>query len=170
MAAAGPGAKLISSAARAVRAAGWLGACHPASAQPHGEIQTMVYLHAGRSAGRRHLLHRARPLLAACLALASLATLAQPLHGARCLRDRLGDPVCAPPQGGIAKDLLGEIVCGPGECRKDSLGQIVCSAQPGGAVSTNRLRQVVCTGGCQLASAAACQRPDQTLNSDAPSN
>jgi hypothetical protein len=81
-------------------------------------------------------------------------------HGRhRCLKDLLGNPVCAPPGGTIAHDLIGNLVCGPGHCLKNSLGQIMCSTQRGGVATTNTLGQVVCTGGCAPATAAACERP-----------
>ncbi|EHR70682.1 hypothetical protein BurJ1DRAFT_1822 [Burkholderiales bacterium JOSHI_001] len=85
-----------------------------------------------------------------------------------CVRDRLGEPVCAPPLGSIAKDMLGEVVCGTGQCRVDHLRRIVCSAQPGGAATLNRMNQVVCIGGCELASQERCQRPQPLQEQESP--
>jgi len=76
-----------------------------------------------------------------------------------CVKDALGQPVCAPPNGGITKDALGQVVCGYGQCTKDALGQVVCSNKPGGFVIKNALGQVVCTGGCSKANKNICEVP-----------
>jgi hypothetical protein len=97
--------------------------------------------------------------LAVCAAAVLVANAQEPGGATRCARDRLGEPVCPPPFGSIARDPTGELVCGAGQCRRDAIGQIVCSSQPGGHVVEDRLGRLVCTGGCEKASAAACERP-----------
>jgi hypothetical protein len=76
-----------------------------------------------------------------------------------CIKDVLGQIVCPPPGGGIYKDTLGQIVCGNGQCIHDTLGQIVCSSQPNGYATKDAFGLVVCTGGCEPASASNCQQP-----------
>jgi hypothetical protein len=76
-----------------------------------------------------------------------------------CVLSSLGQPVCAPPSGGISADSLGQILCGPGQCIKSDLGQIVCSSVSGGGAVKTNLGQIVCVGGCTQASANFCVRP-----------
>ena len=76
-----------------------------------------------------------------------------------CMKDVIGSPICAPPGGSIAQDILGSAVCGAGQCIKDVLGAYQCSSQQSGYATKNILGSVVCTGGCQAASAATCLRP-----------
>jgi len=60
----------------------------------------------------------------------SVAQAQQPGQGS-CLVDFSG-MFCPPPRGGIARDGLGQVLCGPGECVRDGLGQVFCSSQPNG--------------------------------------
>ena len=76
-----------------------------------------------------------------------------------CLNDFLGNPVCAPPNGGIMRDNTGDIVCGHGQCMENSEGVVVCSSQHGGFVTKDSVSQIVCTGGCVKGSASLCQVP-----------
>jgi hypothetical protein len=55
---------------------------------------------------------------------------------------------CPPPGEGIAKDRLGQVLCGPGECVRDGLGKILCSSQPRGYAGRDLLGAVQCIGGC----------------------
>lgn len=77
-----------------------------------------------------------------------------------CLGNAIGVVHCAPPNGGIEKDALGQLVCGLGRCAKDALGQVFCSKQSGGGAIKNVLGQVVCVGGCEPARASYCQSPE----------
>ena len=76
-----------------------------------------------------------------------------------CIKNTIGQPVCAPVNGGIAKNSIGQVVCGYGQCIKNSIGQVVCSNQSGGFATTNSIGQVVCTGGCHQASQSKCEKP-----------
>ena len=76
-----------------------------------------------------------------------------------CLNDSLGNPVCAPPNGGIMRDNTGRIVCGHGQCMENSAGVIVCSSQRGGFVTRDAVSRIVCTGGCVEGSSSLCQAP-----------
>ncbi|MGO1502916.1 MAG: hypothetical protein ACTHWH_16720 [Marinobacter sp.] len=76
-----------------------------------------------------------------------------------CVKDSVGQPVCAPPNGGIAKDRIGQVVCGLGQCIKDSIGQVVCSNEPGGFATKNSIGQAVCSGGCSQAAQSKCEKP-----------
>ena len=76
-----------------------------------------------------------------------------------CLKDSLGKPFCAPPNGGIVRDSAGRIVCGLGQCMENSRGVAVCSSQPGGFVTRDSVSRVVCTGECVEGTPSLCQVP-----------
>jgi len=76
-----------------------------------------------------------------------------------CYFNPMSRPVCAPPNGGILQDKRGEPVCGKGQCLNDKFGRIVCSSQAGGFAAKDSRGEVVCTEGCEPASAALCQIP-----------
>ena len=82
---------------------------------------------------------------------------AQQLGQGRCLEDFTG-MFCPPPGGGIAKNGLGHVLCGPGECVRDGLGQVLCSSQPNGYAGREQLGAVRCIGGCVQGSQSYCQR------------
>jgi hypothetical protein len=75
-----------------------------------------------------------------------------------CMKDALGDMRCPPPNGGITKNMMGDVVCGHGQCMKDTAGDIRCSRQPGGFVTKDPWGGVACTGGCEFGSSHICQR------------
>ncbi len=77
----------------------------------------------------------------------------------RCMNNRVGEPICAPSCGTIGINSLGEVVCGQGACITNNFGDLICSQQQGGAATKNFFGDVVCTGGCEPASAALCQKP-----------
>ena len=60
------------------------------------------------------------------LLLAFSATTASSHVG--CLNESVGNPICAPPNGGIMMTNTGRIVCGYGQCVESSSGVIVCSS------------------------------------------
>ncbi|MBX3652066.1 MAG: hypothetical protein KF771_11915 [Burkholderiales bacterium] len=114
------------------------------------------------------------PILALLMAGMAAGVLAQ--QGRGCVNDRYGNPQCPPPGGRCLADINGEIrcsppgggilldryrmpVCGPGQCMADRNGDIVCSKTRRGSAATNINGDVVCTGGCIAASAAACAVP-----------
>lgn len=71
----------------------------------------------------------------------------------------LDGKVSCPPLGGeLVVTLSGEAVCGKGRCVRDLFGKVTCSAQPGGSITQDATGRVTCTGGCEEASAAYCQR------------
>jgi len=105
--------------------------------------------------GREMALKVSRIIVTALLLLFPFGALAY--EG--CVMDALGNPVCAPPNGVITKDALGQIVCGHGRCIRDALGQVICSRQPGGFVMKNELGQVICTGGCSKGNRNICVIP-----------
>jgi hypothetical protein len=96
--------------------------------------------------------------LATVIAATSTAHAQEQQFGGGCLRTSLGQ-LCSPPGGGIQKDMRGDVVCGHGQCIKDLLGDIVCARQPGGYATKDSMGQVLCTGGCEHASASYCQSP-----------
>jgi len=78
--------------------------------------------------------------------------------GTECLRG--GEKVfCPPANGSIATVRSGQVVCGRGECLADGRGGLVCSAEPGGHAARDSSGSVVCTGGCEPASASVCETP-----------
>ena len=74
-----------------------------------------------------------------------------------CLTTAGGLVICPPPDGSIGADATGQAVCGRGECSKDQRGQWMCSTKSGGYVARNGAGQIVCTGGCEMASATLCE-------------
>jgi hypothetical protein len=86
----------------------------------------------------------------------SVAQAQQPGQGS-CLQDFSG-MFCPPPGGGIARDGLGQVLCGPGECVRDGLGTVLCSSQPNGYAGKDRLGAARCIGGCVQGSQSYCQR------------
>jgi hypothetical protein len=76
-----------------------------------------------------------------------------------CLENSKGAVICPPPMGGIAKNSLGEILCGKGQCMKTNSGSVQCSKQTGGYAYKDRLGRVVCTEGCEEGTEAMCQMP-----------
>jgi len=76
-----------------------------------------------------------------------------------CHKDMSGKVSCPPLGGEIYVTLSGEAVCGKGRCIRDSFGTITCSSQPGGQITQDlNSNQMRCTGSCEKASAAICQR------------
>lgn len=80
------------------------------------------------------------------------------VFAATCENNLIGQPVCAPPNGGIAKDIIGNPVCGKGECVVDSIGRVMCAKNAGGAATKNLIDQPVCSGGCEQANAQTCEK------------
>ena len=71
----------------------------------------------------------------------------------------LDGKVSCPPLGGeLHVTLQGQAVCGKGRCIRDPFGKITCSAEPGGQITQDVGGQIRCSGGCEGASAANCQR------------
>ena len=103
-----------------------------------------------------------------CLLLASAtlaAALALPAHAqpgapvpAGCHMALDGKVSCPPFGGELLVTLSGEAVCGKGRCVRDLFGKITCSTQPGGSITQDASGRVMCTGSCEEASAANCQR------------
>jgi len=81
--------------------------------------------------------------------------------GSRCLKDLHGDVKCSPADGGIALDRYKTPVCGPGRCALDRYGEVVCSRVAKGSAVVDIHGEMVCTGGCVNASAAACVLPSR---------
>ena len=69
-----------------------------------------------------------------------------------------GKVFCPPFGGDLQVTLSGEAVCGKGRCVRDLFGKVTCSSQQGGSISRDAMGQVACTGGCEEASQANCQR------------
>ncbi len=95
--------------------------------------------------------------LVAVLTLNRIAIADDLLADRHCKRSMLGQIVCPPPNGSIAIDAAGTAVCGQGECLKDATGTWMCSIEKGGHAGRNSMGQVVCTGGCEIASPSACE-------------
>ena len=66
--------------------------------------------------------------------------------------------VCPPPQGGMARDSRGLLLCGPGLCLRDKSGQVTCSSRPGGEVIAD-WGEVLCVGGCVEGRMSDCVTP-----------
>ncbi len=94
---------------------------------------------------------------AVALAWPAHAPLAQPLPPG-CHVSLEGKASCPPFGGELLVTLSGEAVCGKGRCVRDLFGKVTCSAQPGGSITQDATGRVMCTGGCEEASAAYCQR------------
>ena len=77
---------------------------------------------------------------------------------AKCENNLIGQPVCAPPNGGIAKDIIGTPVCGKGECVVDLIGRVMCAKNVGGAAAKDIIEQPVCSGGCEQATQQTCDK------------
>ena len=94
---------------------------------------------------------------------------------AACLTDRLGDVYCG--RGSCVLDKNGNVscsrylygnavlnnqgntVCGKGKCvLSTKFDNFYCSAIEAGGASVDRFGAVKCYGGCELASAAMCER------------
>lgn len=100
------------------------------------------------------------------IATVALITLSGQVHAGQqgrggCLKDvRLGQVVCAAPDGGISRNASGQVVCGRGECVRDPFsGQVMCSSRRGGYATMEPLGRMVCTDNCEEASASNCRRP-----------
>lgn len=68
----------------------------------------------------------------------------------------------APPQqvgGGAARDMIGQVMCGPGQCVRDMIGVVYCSSVPGGGATTDMIGKPVCVGGCVRGTAEYCRNP-----------
>ncbi|MBV5329957.1 MAG: hypothetical protein JZU65_20420 [Chlorobium sp.] len=61
--------------------------------------------------------------------------------------------------GGVAKDLIGQVMCGPGQCVRDIIGTVYCSSVPGGGATIDIIGTPVCVGGCVRGTAEYCQNP-----------
>jgi hypothetical protein len=76
-------------------------------------------------------------------------------------------PICSTPSdhtpqltgGGAEKDLIGQVMCGPGKCVSNLIGIVYCSSIPGGGATTDLFGQAVCVGGCVLGTAEYCKNP-----------
>jgi hypothetical protein len=75
--------------------------------------------------------------------------------------NQFGSIFCPPPNGTAIRPLMGDVVCGHGQCVKDAMGQIYCLKQPGGYAFKDAMGQITCTGGYETASTFYCQRPSQ---------
>ena len=78
--------------------------------------------------------------------------------GHECVSDAIGNQICPPPNGSIARDAIGNAVCGRGGCMKDAIGNWRCSSTPGGHAGHDAIGNVRCTGGCEAASPSICER------------
>jgi len=99
------------------------------------------------------------------VSIAFAMAIASPAHAqpappapAGCYTDMDGKVSCPPFGGELFVTLSGQAVCGKGRCVKDLFGKVTCSAQQGGSISQDAMGRVACTGGCEEASAAYCQR------------
>ncbi len=92
-----------------------------------------------------------------CLLVSAVAVADNTLADRHCKTSIPGRVICPPPNGSIATDPLGNVVCGRGECLKNAAGVWMCSIELGGHVGRNASGQVVCTGGCEPAAANTCE-------------
>ena len=75
-----------------------------------------------------------------------------------CISSWDGGVICPRhPNGGIAANGIGVILCGKGQCVKDGLGRVWCSKDMGGFAGVNALGQPACSGGCESGSSSLCQ-------------
>ena len=93
------------------------------------------------------------------LAFSIFLTAAASAQNANCLSLIDSSLLCPPPLGSVLVDQMGNFVCGPGQCAVDSRGKVMCSSKPGGAVALNMRGEVLCVGGCVMATNAMCERP-----------
>lgn len=80
--------------------------------------------------------------------------------GGGCLQ-LLRSVICPPPNGDLATDIRGQVVCGPGHCARNRRGAVICSAAPGGAVAIDISGNVLCVGGCVQGDNKYCVVPVQ---------
>ena len=83
------------------------------------------------------------------LLIVVLCALALPpiAEGGDCVKDLVGNPLCAPPQGSIVRTIDGP-ACALGACVKDAKGQWQCSNITGGAATRGLTGGIMCQGGC----------------------
>ena len=76
----------------------------------------------------------------------------------QCARDFLGQISCAPNGGDVARDIIGNLVCGRGKCVRFTIGggTIMCAKIPGGAATFDVSGQPICSGGCEEAKKEYC--------------
>ena len=108
-----------------------------------------------RAAERGEILPQAAPPAASAAVTAS--DVSAPLGS--CLLDSTDRPLCAPPGRGIAKDSIGRIACGKGQCVAYGIGHIACSSIPGGGAVLDSTGNPRCVGGCEDASEHYCVVP-----------
>ena len=107
-------------------------------------------------------------LLAGLSQFATAEWVAADIEGHRCMQNRTGaeiaDTVCSQYGGGdtVADPRTGEAMCGKGHCLKDNSaigkGVVKCSKIINGVAAYDRQGAVVCSGGCEPASKAACEK------------
>lgn len=107
-----------------------------------------------RAAERGEILPQTAPPAAAAVAAPDVSA-----QLGSCLLDSTDRPLCAPPGRGIAKDSIGRIACGKGQCVAYGIGHIACSSIPGGGAVIDSIGNPRCVGGCEEASEHYCVVP-----------
>ena len=67
--------------------------------------------------------------------------------------------ICPPPMGDMVVDIMGNFICGPGQCAIDTNGKVKCASKPGGQSVIDSTGKAKCVGGCVDGSASACVAP-----------
>ena len=81
------------------------------------------------------------------------------LYAQNCQSDSMGNTLCAPPNGTAIKNIIGQILCAPGQCIRTISGDYECSSVQGGAAVENIIHQVKCYGGeCIEPTQQMCQK------------
>jgi len=112
--------------------------------------------------------NRGRPALrflafAALLGCAAIALSQERIPiGHRCSEDEQGNIVCSKYGGGDAllDRVSKQVVCGRGHCQVDfnKKSSVSCAKTEDGVAAYDRDGRVVCSGGCEPASAQACEK------------
>jgi hypothetical protein len=101
------------------------------------------------------------PVLFFCLLPIAYAEERVPL-GHRCAEDEQGNVVCSKYGGGdaFADRASKQVVCGKGHCQVDYFrkSMISCAKTEDGVAAYDRQGKVVCSGGCEPATAGMCEK------------
>ena len=74
-------------------------------------------------------------------------------------KSNINDYICPPALGDMTVDIMGNFICGPGECVIQSDGKVKCSSQPGGMAVVDSTGKAKCVGGCVDGSNDMCVGP-----------
>lgn len=74
-------------------------------------------------------------------------------------KSTINDYICPPAMGDMTVDIMGNFICGPGECVIQSDGKVKCSSKPGGMAVVDSTGKAKCVEGCVDGSNDMCVAP-----------